>query len=94
MGEPELAAPELDVFLALDEGAPREEAVRLLAALRREGLAAEMDYAGRSLKGQLTQAQRLNAKATAVWKDGWVVRRRHRQDEQVDGSELLERLRA
>jgi histidyl-tRNA synthetase len=93
MGEPELPAREVDVFLALDDGAPREEAVRLLAALRREGLAAEMDYAGRSLKGQLTQAQRLNARTTAIWKDGWVVRRRHEQDEQVDGSQLLERLR-
>ena len=94
MGEPELPARELDVFLAVDQGGPREEAVRLLAALRREGLAAEMDYAGRSLKGQLTQAQRLHARTTAIWKDGWVVRRRHEQDEQVDGSELLERLRA
>ena len=94
MGEPELPARELDVFLAVDQRGPREEAVRLLAALRREGLAAEMDYAGRSLKGQLTQAQRLHARTTAIWKDGWVVRRRHEQDEQVDGSELLERLRA
>ena len=51
--------PTVDVFLALDEGAPRSTVARWLAELRRAGVAAETDYAGRSLKGQLTQARRL-----------------------------------
>lgn len=60
------AAPAIDVFLALDEGAPRREVARWLAALRRAGVAADTDFAGRSLKGQLTQAGRLGAKRTVV----------------------------
>ena len=50
------APPTIDVFFALDEGAPRSEVARLLAELRGRGLAVDTDYAGRSLKGQLTQA--------------------------------------
>ena len=37
-----------------------------MAALRRAGRAADTDYAGRSLKGQLTQAGRVGAKATVI----------------------------
>jgi histidyl-tRNA synthetase len=39
--------------------------VPLLAELRRRGLRADLDYAGRSVKGQLTHATRLHA--------GWTV---------------------
>jgi histidyl-tRNA synthetase len=60
------APPTIDVFFALDEGAPRSEVARLLAELRGRGLAVDTDYAGRSLKGQLTQAGRLGAAATVV----------------------------
>jgi histidyl-tRNA synthetase len=56
----------LDVFLALAEGAPRTTVARWLAELRRAGVSAETDYAGRSLKGQLTQARRLDAAAVVV----------------------------
>ena len=58
--------PAIDVFLALDEGAPRERVAVWLAQLRSVGVAAETDYAGRSLKGQLTQARRLGAAKTVV----------------------------
>jgi histidyl-tRNA synthetase len=58
--------PAIDVFLALDEGAPRRDVARWLAELRRAGLAADTDFAGRSLKGQLTQAGRLGATRTVV----------------------------
>ena len=56
---PRLRATGIDVFLALEDGAPRSAVARWLAELRRAGVAAETDYAGRSLKGQLTQARRL-----------------------------------
>src|SRR3954465_12090387 len=42
----------LEVFLAVDGGA-RADALTLLAELRTRGIAADTDYAGRSLKGQL-----------------------------------------
>ena len=48
--------PKLDVFFAVEDGVPRELIVRLMAELRRRGKAVDTDYAGRSLKGQLTQA--------------------------------------
>ncbi len=46
----------IEVFFVLD-GAPRDAILPLLAALRAGGLACDIDYAGRSLKGQETQAQ-------------------------------------
>jgi histidyl-tRNA synthetase len=52
----------VDVFLVLGGGAPRERLLRLLAELRAAGLRADTDYAGRSLRGQFTQASRLGAK--------------------------------
>jgi histidyl-tRNA synthetase len=59
-------APSIDVFFALDEGASRQQVASWLAELRRLGVAADTDYAARSLKGQLTQAARLGAAATVV----------------------------
>ena len=59
-------APAIDAFLAVEPGAPRERVAAWLAELRRAGVAAETDYAGRSLKGQLTQARRLGAARVVV----------------------------
>jgi histidyl-tRNA synthetase len=56
-------APALDVFLIGSDGADRLVMERVLKELRDAGLSADMDYAGRSLKGQLTQASRLRARA-------------------------------
>ena len=55
----------VDVFFVTSETADRGRIVPLLAELRRRGLRADMDYAGRSQKGQLGQASRLSA--------GWIV---------------------
>ena len=75
------AQAEADVFLAVDDPARRTEALVALAALRSVGLRAETDYAGRSLKGQLTQAQRLRARTTVIVRaDGVTVRRRGADD--------------
>jgi histidyl-tRNA synthetase len=60
------AAPSIDVFFVLEDGAPKRLVARWLAELRRAGVAAETDHAGRSLKGQLTQAGRLGAARTVV----------------------------
>ncbi len=58
--------PRLDVFFVVEEDAERERVLRLLAELRRAGVSCDTDYAGRSLKGQLTQAGRVNAHAIVV----------------------------
>ena len=56
------AEPEVDVFFLSHGEADRIATLPLLAELRREGIRADTDYAGRSRKGQLTQAKRLRAK--------------------------------
>ncbi len=83
--------PGIDVFLASAEGGSRERLLRLMLELRRRGLACEVDYAGRSLKGQLTQAGRLKARATVVVRgEEATVRRPGREDETVPLGRLLE----
>ena len=53
----------IDVFLIAADGADRLEMRRVAKALRDAGLSADLDYAGRSVKGQHTQASRLGARA-------------------------------
>jgi histidyl-tRNA synthetase len=72
--------PQLDLFLVLDAAEHRSELLATLNALRAKGLAADTDYAGRSLKGQLTQGQK-RARAVAIrGTEGWTLRRRGDQD--------------
>jgi histidyl-tRNA synthetase len=86
-------APGIDVFLALDEGAPRPTVARWLAELRLAGVAAETDYAGRSLKGQLTQARRLDAGAVViVGAETATLRASGAPDEVLDHGEIVSRL--
>jgi histidyl-tRNA synthetase len=86
--------PALDVFLAVDGGS-RADALSLLAELRARGIAADTDYAARSLKGQLTQSQRSGARTTVIFRaDGITLRRRGEQDVAVQRDELLENLAA
>ena len=58
--------PTIDVFFAWEPGADRRPWRALLAELRRAGRACDADYAGRSLKGQLTQAGRLGSRFVVV----------------------------
>jgi len=70
-----------DVFFVCEEDAARSRILPLLAELRRRGLRADMDYAGRSTKGQLTQASRLGAGWTViVHGDTASVREQGRED--------------
>ena len=70
LGEPELEPEAIDVFFVADEGADRTAIAKALAELRRRGISADMDYAGRSVKGQRTQAGRLNARQVVVVEPG------------------------
>jgi histidyl-tRNA synthetase len=88
-------APEVDVFFALEDGAPREQVLALMAELRHEGKSADTDYAGRSLKGQLTQAGRLGARLTViVGASEATLRRPGSEDESVPLDQLRERITA
>jgi histidyl-tRNA synthetase len=55
-----------DAFVAVADDAGDRTAFQLLLALRREGLRAEMEQAGRGMKGQLKQADRIGAGATVI----------------------------
>jgi histidyl-tRNA synthetase len=54
--------PGIDVFFVCDDGADRVATLAAMMELRAAGLACDADYAGRSRKGQLTQATRLGAR--------------------------------
>jgi len=83
----------IDVFFALETGAPRAAVAGWLAELRAAGIASDTDYADRSLKGQLTQAGRLGAATTVVVAPGGAtIRRAGSADEAVTHGELLDRL--
>jgi histidyl-tRNA synthetase len=55
----------LDVFFVAED-APRERVLQLVAELRRAGVSADTDYAGRSFKGQMTQAGRTGARTVVI----------------------------
>ena len=83
-------APAVDVFIAREPDAPRELVAPLLRDLRGLGIAADADYAGRSLKGQLTQAGRSGARTTVILRAAdALVRRAGEQDEPVAHADVL-----
>jgi histidyl-tRNA synthetase len=89
----EAEAPTVDVFVVREPDAPRRLVPALLKHLRDAGVAADTDYAGRSLKGQLTQAGRSGAVTTVILRaDDAVIRRQRAQDEPVAHHDLPGRL--
>jgi histidyl-tRNA synthetase len=65
------AKPEgVDVFFVAAEGADRRALAKAIAELRRRDISADMDYAGRSVKGQHTQASRLRARRVEFVEQG------------------------
>jgi histidyl-tRNA synthetase len=79
----------LDVFVVLAEGADRDRVVPVLDALRRSGLSADTDYAGRSFKGQMTQAGRTGARTVVIVKEEEATIRRAGRDEETIGLDRL-----
>ncbi|HET9104896.1 MAG TPA: histidine--tRNA ligase [Solirubrobacteraceae bacterium] len=59
-------APAVDLFVALATPQAAGQAFQLAAQARRAGMAAQAELAGRSLKGQLKQADRLGARYVAI----------------------------
>ncbi len=63
------------VYIAIDSGGDRVAAFKLLNDLRAAGVPAQMEQAGRAIKGQFKQADRLSAaRVVVVGEDGWQVR--------------------
>jgi histidyl-tRNA synthetase len=81
VGERETQPPRIDVFFVVGEGADRARVLPLLAELRRRGLRADLDYGGRSLKGQLTQAGRLHAGWTVIVDGAHATVREHGKED-------------
>ena len=61
--------PEARAFIALAKPGATQEAFLLARRLRDEGIRVEVEQAGRSLKGQLKQADRIGARATVILGD-------------------------
>ena len=61
--------PTIDVFVVADDGS-RSRALSLATELRRAGLSADLDLAGRAVKGQMKQADRLGARLAVVLEEG------------------------
>jgi len=61
-----VAASGMDVYVVVADGAGRNAAARLLQVARNNGLAADRDYLGRSVKAQFKAADRQRARYVAV----------------------------
>jgi histidyl-tRNA synthetase len=91
-GEIPLQPRTLDLYLAFEDA--RLDAFETLTSAREAGLAAQMELAGRSLKGQQKQAERLGARFFAVV-EGESVRLRDLRagtEETIARGALVERL--
>jgi histidyl-tRNA synthetase len=92
LGEAAEAAPR-DAFLAVADPGQRRRALALAGELRHAGLSAEVDLAGRSLKGQLKHADRIGAARVLILEaDGSAQLRDMRSGEQrsLDPDDLIE----
>ncbi len=87
-------APPVQVFVAAADGR-RETALGLVLELRRAGISADLDLAGRSAKGQMKQADRSGADVTVILdEDGSALARDMDTGEQrpVELTQLVEEL--
>nr|MBA2793941.1 ATP phosphoribosyltransferase regulatory subunit [Thermoleophilaceae bacterium] len=58
------------VYVAIDLAGTGRDAFRLVTALREAGIRSEVEQAGRSLKGQMKHASRIEARAVAIVGEG------------------------
>jgi histidyl-tRNA synthetase len=94
LGEEEEAAGR-DAFLAAADDSQRQRALALAGELRHAGLSAEVDLAGRGLKGQLKHADRIGARHVVILEsDGSAQLRDMESGEQrpVDPGRVLDEL--
>jgi histidyl-tRNA synthetase len=80
--------PEVDLFVACAGEASRRPAFALVEAVRREGVAADLDHEAKSVKAQLRLANRLGAAAVIVLGEEEVGGRRARLKLLATGEEV------
>lgn len=78
----------LDLFIVTMPNV-EEEAIKIVAELRKEGLSVDMDYMGRKLKAQMKQADRVGAKYTIVLGSDEVTTKQVRLKEMESGVETI-----
>jgi histidyl-tRNA synthetase len=79
----------IEVFFA-DDGVDRGRLLAIMSELRRRDLSCDADYAGRSLKGQLTQWERTGAPTLVIaGADEATIRRRGEADTVVALADLI-----
>ncbi len=86
-----------DVCVATADDGQRDRALAIAIDLRAAGLSAETDLAGRSLKGQLKQADRVGARRTLILEPEGAAQIRDMQSgeqETIETSEAVTKLRA
>jgi histidyl-tRNA synthetase len=88
------AEPGRDVFVAVAEEGDARRAMTVTAELRKAGLSAELDLAGRGLKGQLKHADRIGARHVLILESDGAQLRDMASGEQrpVDTSKLAEEI--
>jgi histidyl-tRNA synthetase len=66
LGDEDAATEGRDVFIAVGDPGQRRRAMALVGELRHHGFSAEVDLAGRGLKGQLKHANRIGARRVLI----------------------------
>jgi histidyl-tRNA synthetase len=92
--EEESPEPRRDVFVAVAEGGERRRAMVVAAELRQAGLSAELDLAGRGLKGQFKHADRIGARQVLILDAGGAELRDMASGRQrpIDSSRLIDEI--
>jgi histidyl-tRNA synthetase len=93
----EAPAPSRDLFIAVAGEQQRTRAVALAGELRRAGVSVEIDLAGRSVKGQMKQADRINAARTLMLEEDGTASLREMKtgrQQQVEPADVLELVRS
>ncbi len=85
-GERPVAPPIVELFVAVAKPEHRRAAFRVVNEARRAGLGAQVELAGRSLKGQLKHADRLGARYVAILGDEGAQVKDMESGEQVEAS--------
>jgi histidyl-tRNA synthetase len=94
LGEAE-EAPGRDAFIAVADGEQRRRAMALAGELRHAGISAEVDLAGRGLKGQLKHADRIGARRVVILEAGGTAQLRDMasgEQRPVEAGRLIEEI--
>jgi histidyl-tRNA synthetase len=95
-GEPAAPADQLDLFVALAKPDGANTGFELSRAARRAGLSAQLELAGRSLKGQLRHADRIGARYVAIVGDDGQVSLRDMESgaqRELDAADVVQAVR-